>query len=46
MIGILREKIGRAHQEPKAIGVIRYMARTPRYIGWRIIAYGPVVIVF
>lgn len=38
MKGTLRAKMGRAHQEPKAIGVARYMASTPRYMGWRIMA--------
>ena len=33
MKGTLRAKMGRAHQEPKAIGVARYMASTPRYMG-------------
>jgi hypothetical protein len=43
---MFNEKMGTAHQDPNAIGVRRYMTREPKYIGWRMMEYGPVVMTF
>ena len=46
MSGIYKEKTGTAQQDPSAIGVRRYITKEPKYIGWRIMEYGPVVMIF
>ena len=45
-IGMCNRKTGTAHQGPSAIGVSRYMTKNPKYIGWRMMEYGPVVMTF